>query len=150
MDLPPEIKDRFRRFGRQGGRKRAANLSSDARRAAASRAAAARWIRRRFGAASFEARGLPGGDLVDDGLAGLAEGRTTVESLLVSLAAPRLRKEGVPVVRTEEEPEERLFALLSTRYGELAHARYTALLRQISSFADACRTARARGGDDAK
>jgi len=33
---------------------------------------------------------LPGGDLVERGLADLAEGRETAESLLVSIGAPRL------------------------------------------------------------
>jgi hypothetical protein len=150
VDLPPEIRERFRRFGRQGGRKRAANLSSDARRAGAVRAATARWIRCRFGASSFETLGLPGGDRVDAGLADLAEGKATVESLLVSLAAPRLRREGVPVTRTEEDPEERLFAMLARREDDLAHARYTALLRQMASFADGCRTARPRRGEGAR
>jgi hypothetical protein len=67
------------------------------RRSVARRAAAARWIRHRFGDASFETLGLPGGRLVDVGLADLAAERTTPESLAVSIAAPRLRREGVPV-----------------------------------------------------
>jgi hypothetical protein len=115
-----------------------------ARTAVARRAAMVRWIRQRFGAGSFQELGLPGGDLVDAGLAALAASRTTPESLAVSLAAPRLRREGVPVGATLEDPERRLFELLSRSEGDLAHARYNAHLRQLVSFADACHLVRLR------
>ena len=142
MRLPKEIRERFRRHGRDGGRTRAARMNPAARRAVARRAVTSRWIRARFGASSFEALGLPGGDIVDAGLADLAEGKTTAESLAVSLAAPRLRREGVPLGPVDESPEDRLYDLLSQAAGDLAHARYGAYLRQMASFADACRLAR--------
>lgn len=142
MKLPPEIRERFRRHGRAGGRLRASRMTPEARRSVARRAASARWIRERFGSSSFRDLGLPGGHVVDTGLADLADGRATVESLLVSLAAPRLRREGVPLSAVLANPEDRLFELLSRSTGDLAHARYNAHLRQISSFADACRSAR--------
>lgn len=142
MKLPPEVLDRFRDYGRAGGRKRAAAMSAEARRGVARRAAAARWIRRRFGAPTFEAAGLPGGDFIDAGVSDLAHGKVTVESLLVSIAAPRLRREGVPIGNGLADPEERLFELISRTAPGLAHARYRALLRQAVSFADACRVAR--------
>jgi hypothetical protein len=142
MNLPPDVRERFRRYGRSGGRKRAARMSPEARKRVARRAATARWTRERFGSPSFAALGLPGGEVVDAGLQHLAEGRTTVASLLVSLAAPRLRREGVPVGAVQETPEDRLYELISRRSGDLAHARYNAYLRELSSFADACRDAR--------
>lgn len=142
MRLPPEIQAQFRRYGRAGGRTRAARLSPDRRKAIARKAATTRWVRERFGAASFAAIGLPGGDLVDAGLADLAEERASRASFVVSLAAPRLRRELVPLSRIDDEPEERLYALLEQDNEELAHARYLAYLRQITSFADACRLAR--------
>ena len=108
----------------------------------ARRAAAARWIRERFGAASFEALGLPGGDIVDAGLGDLAMGKATEESLAVSLAAPRLRREGVPIGATLTEPESRLYASLAAANPDLAHARYGAWLRRMVSFADACSSVR--------
>ncbi len=80
--------------------------------------------------------------MVDTGLAELADGKLTVESLLVSLAASRLRREGVPLGDVHANPEDRLFGLLSRSAGDLAHARYGACLRQVSSFADACRRTR--------
>lgn len=142
MDLPEEIREEFRRHGRDGGRRRAERMSSVARRAVARRAATTRWIRHRFGEPTFERLGLPGGALVDRGLSDLAYGRPTRESLAVSLAAPRLRREGVPVGDVLENPEERLYELLCRSAGDLAHARYNAWLRQLVSFADACRLAR--------
>ena len=138
MRLPEEIRESFRRFGRAGGHKRAARMAAEARSAVARRAATARWILQRFGAPSFDALGLPGGELVDAGLADLADGKTSVASLLVSLAAPRLRREGVPVGRVHERAEDGLYDLLELSSGELSHARYSAYLRQMSSFADAC------------
>ena len=142
MRLPTEIREQFQRYGRAGGRARAARMEPAARKAVARRAAAARWTRERFGASSFEARGLPGGDIVDAGLADLAAGKTTVESLLISLAAPRLRREGVPIGQVQGNPEDGLYRLLTQTAGDLAHARYGAYLRQMVSFADSCRMAR--------
>jgi hypothetical protein len=117
-------------------------MAPAARRRVARRAAAARWIRRRFGAPSFEALGLPGGEVIDAGLADLATERVTAESLAVSIAAPWLRREGVPIGPALEDPERRLFELLQDTEGDLAHARYNAWLRQLVSFADACRPLR--------
>lgn len=147
--MPDEVRETFRRYGREGGRERARRMSKDARRVAARRAAVARWTRERFGSSNFERLGLPGGDLVDAGLADLAANEVTVESLAVSLAAPRLRREGVPVSRVQDDPERRLFAMLSETEGGLAHARYNAILRRLVSFADACRLVRADEESDA-
>lgn len=149
MKLPDEIREQFRRHGRTGGRMRAARMTREARTAVARGAATARWMRKRFGSASFAALGFPGGDLVDSGLAELAAGQVTVGSLLVSLAAARLRREGVPLSTIHADPEDRLFELLSQSSGDLAHARYGAYLRQMSSFADACRRARLDRGQRA-
>jgi hypothetical protein len=77
------------------------------------------YVRRLLGSPNFAALGFPGGDLVDIGLADLAGGRVTVETLLVSVAAPRLHREGVPLGPDHEDPEDRL--------------------SRVSSFADACR-----------
>jgi hypothetical protein len=142
MKLPRSVRSRFQRYGRQGGMARAARLSPRARQAVARRAASARWIRQRFGAATFEVLGLPGGRTVDQGLADLAEGRVSPEALLVSLSAPRLRREGVPVGAVLRKPEERLYRMLCRTEGDLAHARYKAWLRLAVSFADSCWLAR--------
>jgi hypothetical protein len=142
MKLPEEIRERFRQYGRAGGNRRAELMAPADRRAVARRAATARWTRERFGASSFDELGLPGGDLVDAGLDALASGRVTPEALAVSLAAPRLRREGVPVGSVLDDPERRLFDLLSERDGDLAYARYKAFLRRLVSFADSCRFVR--------
>ena len=137
--LPENIRQAFARHGRRGGETRAARMTPEARKAVARRAATARWIRRRFGQSGFAELGLPGGEAIDAGLAHLADGRVTMESLVVSLAASRLRREGVPVGTTLQNPENRLYELLAETHGDLAHARYLAWLQQIESFADSCR-----------
>ncbi len=139
MKLPEQIRRRFQSYGRQGGQVRAARMGAEARRTSARRAATARWVRVRFGEASFQELGVPGGDLVDVGLADLAAGKTTLESLLLSLAAPRLQREGVPMGSVQSDPEQRLYDLLAESEGNLAHARYGAYLRQVVSFADSLR-----------
>jgi hypothetical protein len=150
MELPPEIRRRFQAHGRAGGRARAARMAPADRRLVARIAALRRWTVRRFGSASFAELGLPGGDVIDRGVADLAAGRESVESLVVSLAAPRLRREGVPLPRdTHPDPDQRLYRLLEQTAGDLAHARYLAHLRQAASFADACRLARREGSDRA-
>jgi hypothetical protein len=142
MKLPPKVLEEFRRHGRNGGKARAAGMAPEARIAGARRAATARWMGERFGARSFASLGLPGGETIDTGLADLLAGVTSTESLLVSLAAPRLRREGVPVAVVQSDAEQRLYDSLEQSQGELAHARYNALRRQVVSFADACRLAR--------
>lgn len=139
MKLPEDIRQAFVRLGRRGGRARAARMPPEARRAVARHAATTRWINARFGGESFEALGLPGGDIVDAGLKDLAAGIESPHSLAVSLAAPRLRREGVPVGATLPDADDRLYALLSRTQADLAHARYLAWLDQMASFADACR-----------
>ena len=143
MRLPAAVLEEFRRHGRQGGRTRALRTPAAERRRIARTAAVTRWTRSRFGVSRFAELALPGGDLVDRGLADLAANRTTPEALLVSLAAPRLRREGVPVGEVEAQPEIRLYEMLSRSEGDLAHARYTAYLRRLVSFADACHLLRA-------
>ena len=143
MKLPKSVREQFRAYGRDGGRARAARMSPSARKLVARRAAIRRWIRVRFSASDFGALGLPGGEIIDAGLTALAAGEESVESLLVSLAAPRLRREGVPLPRfVFPEADIRLYRLLEQTSGDLAHARYLAYLRQAASFADACAVAR--------
>jgi hypothetical protein len=151
MKLSRVVRAAFQREGRKGGLARARRLSAEARQAIARRAAIRRWIRSRFGDASFAALGLPGGAMIDAGLDDLAAGRMTPDSLVVSLAAPRLRREGVPLPPTcFPDAERRLYRLLETQHGELAHARYRAWLRQAVSFADACQFARIDGSRNAQ
>lgn len=139
MKLPASIRERFRAYGRAGGRARASRMSPSARKTAARRAAVQRWIQARFGAPRFQSAGLPGGEIIDAGLAALAEGKESIESLLVSIAAPRLKREGVPIPRDVfANAEIRLYRLLEQSDETLAHARYLAYLRQAQSFADAC------------
>jgi hypothetical protein len=119
-------------------------MDPEARKTIARRAAIRRWVRARFGASSFDALGLPGGEMIDVGLVDLAGGKESIESLVVSLAAPRLRREGIPLPSDLiADAELRLYRLLEERGVELAHARYLAYLRQAASFADACFGARA-------
>lgn len=139
MKLPKSVRDRFRAYGREGGRKRASRMSPEARRSVARKAALQRWIRVRFGASRFQDLGLPGGEVIDAGMDDLADGKESIESLLVSLAAPRLEREGVPLPRDVfDDADVRLYRFLERRDGSLAHARYLAYLRQAASFADAC------------
>jgi hypothetical protein len=139
MRLPGDIRRKFQEHGRRGGAERSRRLSPGARAAIARRAALKRWTAVRFGATSFAALQLPGGELIDAGVDDLVSGKETVESLLVSLAAPRLRRENVPLPSaTLSDPDNRLYRLLERSEGDLAHSRYLAYLRRVSSFADAC------------
>jgi uncharacterized protein with von Willebrand factor type A (vWA) domain len=71
--------------------------------------------------------------MVDAGLDALASEEMTIESLVVSLAASRLRREGVPVpASTFADAETHLYRLLEQTSGDLAHARYLAYLRQAA------------------
>ncbi len=78
---------------------------------------------------------LPGGDLIEKGLSDLVAGRETVESLLVSIGAARLKAAGVPVPEAGfDQPERRLYEILAREDQDSAHSRYNALLRKLVSF----------------
>ena len=81
---------------------------------------------------------LPGGDLVEAGLADLAAGRESDEALLVAAFTPRLRRLGVEVPPHEVcDPEHRLYERLARESHDTAHSRYNALVRRLVSFARA-------------
>jgi hypothetical protein len=81
---------------------------------------------------------LPGGDLVEEGIADLALGVESIPALLVSIGAPRLRRIGLPVPATLiGSPEHRLYEKLAESDPDSAHSRYNALLRRLVSFEDA-------------
>lgn len=83
-------------------------------------------------------KSLPGHDLVSAGIADLAAGRESEASLLVAMAAPRLRALGIEVPDGGgEQPSHRLYELLSEREDGGAHSRYNALIGRIVSFARA-------------
>jgi hypothetical protein len=85
---------------------------------------------------------LPGAELVEKGLTDLAEGMETVESLLVSIGSPRLRRLGFDVASPVDDAEERLYLLLARQDPEGAHSRYNALVRRLVSFERAAESAR--------
>jgi len=80
---------------------------------------------------------LPGGDLIARGLLDLGCSRETVEALLVSIAAPRLRDLGVAVPALLPDPEHKLYERLAREDPDSAHSRYNALLRRLTSFESA-------------
>jgi hypothetical protein len=81
-------------------------------------------------------RHLPGGDVVEQGLADLERGIESVPGLVAAIGSPRLRSLGiaVPLTTTTESPELRLYALVSTPDDNGGHARYNALIRRLVSF----------------
>jgi len=85
---------------------------------------------------------LPGAELVEKGLADLAQGAETVESLLVSIGAPRLRSLGFLVASPFDDAEERLYLLLARDDPGGAHSRYNGLVRRLVSFERAAESAR--------
>ena len=88
---------------------------------------------------------LPGHELVSAGLADLVAGDESEASLLVSMAAPRLRALGFQVpAGGVERPSHRLYELLSEPERDAgAHSRYNALVRRMVSFARAAEHASA-------
>jgi len=80
---------------------------------------------------------LPGGDLVARGLDDLARGNESVEALLVSIAADRLRSAGLSVAEPLPDAQHRLYLRLAAEDQDSAHSRYNALLRRLTSFESA-------------
>ena len=77
---------------------------------------------------------LPGADLIDKGRADLERGFASIESLLVSIGAPRLSRLGVRLPTPFESPEHRLYELLAAENAGSAHSRYNALVRRLVSY----------------
>ena len=82
---------------------------------------------------------LPGAEIVEQGLTDLGQNRITEFSLLVLIAAPRLRRLGIDVPeRPFPRPcEHHLYERLEERLGTAAHSHYSGLLRRIASYARA-------------
>lgn len=81
---------------------------------------------------------LPGGDLVQEGIADLARGIESIASLLVSIGAYRLRRVGLPIPEDViGSPENRLYEKLAESDPDSAHSRYNALVRRLVSFENA-------------
>jgi len=77
---------------------------------------------------------IPGGDLVERGIADLDAGRETAEALLVSVGGARLRSLGIDLPITIPGPEHKLYELLAKEKGNAAHSAYNALIRRLVSF----------------
>jgi hypothetical protein len=85
---------------------------------------------------------FPGGDLIASGLDDLASGAETIEALLVSIGAVRLRAAGLAVPPEIPDPERRLYDLLARDEPDAAHGQYNALVRRLVSFERAIECAR--------
>jgi hypothetical protein len=78
---------------------------------------------------------LPGGDLIDEGVRDLREQRETIAALLVAIGSPRLRRLGIELPDLlPEDPEHRLYDLLSKDEPDSAHSRYNAFIRRLVIF----------------
>jgi hypothetical protein len=77
----------------------------------------------------------PGEELIGKGIIDLLEGRETVESLLVSVGAQRLRQAGIDVPqKTFPSPEHRLYELLFDTDPDTAYSLYNSYIRRLVSF----------------
>jgi hypothetical protein len=85
-----------------------------------------------MGSADLEV--LPGGRLVQRGVADLDAGHESAEALLVSIGAPRLRSIGIDLSSPISAPEHKLYLLLASEKGDAAHSAYNALIRRLVSF----------------
>jgi hypothetical protein len=87
---------------------------------------------------------LPGADLIERGLADLTAGTQSIEALLVSIGAPRLRRIGFSIEAPIADPERKLYDLLAMEDSDSAHGRYNALIRRLVSFERAAECANPR------
>lgn len=81
---------------------------------------------------------LPAFDLITAGIRDLQDRRESIESLLVSIGAPKLRSLGMHVPDIPSPlgfyPEHRLYDLLAAAGTDSAHSKYNALIRKLVSF----------------
>lgn len=138
--LSQSIRKYFKTIGRKGGKKRAKQSSAETLSSQARNAVTSRWMRKRFGADNFTALALPGSEIVDPGLRDLANGNfLSVCALAVAELRPRLRFLGVPVPDISKKifnPRSLLYHATEAKEGDMAHARFCALLERLDSFCD--------------
>jgi len=78
---------------------------------------------------------LRGADLIESGLNDLREGRETIAALLVAIGATRLRNIGLKLPeKLPDNPEHRLYNLLTKDDSDSAHSRYNAYIRRLVSY----------------
>lgn len=80
--------------------------------------------------------GLPGEELLREGLADVRAGRSTVAACLVAIGQIRLRRAALIDTELSGDAELQLYRLLRLSGGD-AYSRYNALLRQLISFEQA-------------
>lgn len=83
--------------------------------------------------------GLPGEELLREGLADMQAGRCTIPACLAAIGLPRLQRAGLVGAmpsRSAEDAELQLYRQLRQLGGD-AYSRYNALLRQLVSFEQA-------------
>lgn len=88
--------------------------------------------------------GLPGAELIREGLDDLHAGRPSTSALLVSVASQRLRAAGVDVPAVPAGADALLYRELEREDAREAPARYNALRRRLVSFCEALEHYRAR------
>ena len=89
----------------------------------------------RLSSGNDRSHALPGEDLIEAGTRDLHEGIETIEALLVAIGAPRLRRLGLELPeQLPDNPEHRLYDLLSKDDSDSAHSRYNAYLRRLVSY----------------
>lgn len=96
--------------------------------------------------------GLPGENLVREGVADVTAGRCTTAACLVAIAGRRLVRAGIMPrdASLEVEPERQLYRQLLGQGGD-AYSRYNALLRELISFEQAlARRLENRHGQDSE
>jgi hypothetical protein len=91
---------------------------------------------------------LPGQELVEQGLADLAQRQETDNSLLVLIAGPQLRRLGfeIPERPSSTPYEHQLYTRLEDRLGHGAHSFYNSLIRRIVSYTRALEHEQSQSG----
>jgi len=91
---------------------------------------------------------LPGGDILENGLRSISQGRVDENSLLVMIGAWRLGRCGIPIKPLPLDspfPENALYRLLTRKYGPGAYRMYNSLTRRLVSLENALEHLRKTG-----
>ncbi|MDA0323935.1 MAG: hypothetical protein O2923_14635 [Verrucomicrobia bacterium] len=93
--------------------------------------------------------GLPGAELIVQGIKDLAAGIESIPGLLVAVGAHRIRERlpGLALDGLPERPELRLYALLRLQHPREAYSQYNAYLRRLTRFCHALESHRTCMGE---
>lgn len=84
-----------------------------------------------------EAKFLPGGDFLIQGIEDIKNSRATISAYLILIGSPRIQLYGIEIPKNKDftgSPEHKLYEILENENPAHAHSQYNSLIRKLVSL----------------